>query len=176
MREVFVARHLKNINLFHFWKNHLGLVTIVSAKQWLKHDISAKNFLLVMFSSFHFFCSFNYFNFTLDKLHCWWKYFHLFLPFTASVFTFTVYLWLLCNFALTFTLTFTWYTLTTDTLWLLCFQCHCEFWFRFYHSLWKIYHFDLSLTWFYFFFVYKLFVEWSFWFIIWEFGANNFVN
>ena len=95
VREVFVFGNLRNINLLHFWKIHLGLVTIVSAKM----------FLLVMLSSFHLFCSFNCFTFTLDKLHCWWKYFHfLFTILLPFVFTFTVYLWLLCNFVLTFTL------------------------------------------------------------------------
>ena len=100
VREVFVFGNLKNINLLQFWKIHLGLVTIVSAKQWLKHEISIKMFLLVMFSSFHLFILLTVFTFTLDKFHCWWNYFYLFLPFTTSVFTFTVYLWLLCNFVL----------------------------------------------------------------------------
>ena len=75
--------------------------------------------LLALFFIFSPFCSFNCFTFTLDKIHFRWKYFHIFLQFIASVFNFNVYLWLLCNFVLTFTLTFTWYT--TDTLLLLCF-------------------------------------------------------
>ena len=82
VREVFVDGPLKNINLLNFLKIHLGLITIVSAKQWLKHAISTKIFLLIVFFIFWLFCSFDYFTFTLDKLQCWWKYFNfLFLPF-----------------------------------------------------------------------------------------------
>ena len=81
VREVFVDGTLKKINLLQFWKIHLGLITIVSSKQWLKHAISAKIFLLVVFFIFSLFCSFDCFTFTLDKIQCWWKYFHLFLPF-----------------------------------------------------------------------------------------------
>ena len=81
VREVFVDNTLKNINLLQFFKIHLGLITIVSAKLWLKYAISAKMFLLVVFFIFSLFCSFDCFTFTLDKLQCWWKYFHLFLPF-----------------------------------------------------------------------------------------------
>jgi len=104
VREVFVDGPLKNINLLQFCKIHLGLITIVSAKLWLKYAISAKMFLLVMF--------FHLFTFLLF----WLFYFHfrqtsllvkvlssLFTILLPSVFTFTVYLWLLCNFILTFT-------------------------------------------------------------------------
>ena len=98
VREVFVAGHLKNINLLQFCKINLGLVTIVSAKQWLKQEISAKMFLLALFSSFNLFVILTVFTFTLDKFHCWWKYFHLYLTITASIFTFTTLPWLLCNF------------------------------------------------------------------------------
>ena len=38
----------------------------------------------------------------MDKFHCWWKYFHLFLPLLPPCFTFIVLLWLSCNFVLTF--------------------------------------------------------------------------
>ena len=81
VREVFVEGPLKNIKLLHFFKIYLGFITIVSAKQWLKHEISTKMFLLVVFFIFSPFCSFNYFTFTLDKLKCWWNDFHFFLPF-----------------------------------------------------------------------------------------------
>ena len=80
VRKVFLLGHRKHIDLLQFSKIHFGLVTIVSAKQWLKHEISEKMFLFVMFSSFHLFCSFSCFTFTLDKIQCWWKYFHIFLP------------------------------------------------------------------------------------------------
>ena len=82
VREFFVVADLRNINLLQFFKIHLGLITIVFAKLWLKYAISAKMFLLVVFFIFSLFCSFNCFTFTLDKLQCWWNYFHLlFLPF-----------------------------------------------------------------------------------------------
>ena len=81
VREVFVDGPLKNINLLQFCKINLGLITIVSAKLWLKYAISAKMFLLVVFFIFSLFCSFDCFTFTLDKIQCWWNYFHLFLPF-----------------------------------------------------------------------------------------------
>ena len=55
VREVFLDCPLRNINLLQFCKIHLLLITIVSAKLWLKYAISAKMFLLVMFSSFHLF-------------------------------------------------------------------------------------------------------------------------
>ena len=55
VRAVLVFGHLKNINLLHFWKIHLLLVTIVSAKKWVKQEITAKSFLLALFSSFHLF-------------------------------------------------------------------------------------------------------------------------
>ena len=81
VREIVVDGPRKNINLLHFYKINLGLITIVSAKQWLKHAISAKMFLLVVFFIFSLFCSFDCFTFNLKKIQCWWKYFHLFLPF-----------------------------------------------------------------------------------------------
>ena len=92
VREVFVYGPLKNINLLQFFKINFLLITIVSAKQWLKHYISAKMFLFVVFFIFSLFCSFNCLTFTLDKLQCWWKYFHLFLPFYC-----------LCNYFYCFT-------------------------------------------------------------------------
>ena len=116
VREVFVVGSIKNIKILHFFKIHLGLVTIVFAKQWLKQEISAKMFLLALFSSFNFFVILTVFTFNLDQFHCCWKYFYLFLPLLPLFLLLLFYLWLLCNFVLTFTLTFTWYTLTTDTL------------------------------------------------------------
>ena len=93
VREVFVDGSLKNINLLYFCKMHLLLITIVSTKQWIKHEISAKMSLLVLFSYFNLTVLLTIFTFTLDKLHCcWWKCFHLYLPFTASMFTFNFYL------------------------------------------------------------------------------------
>ena len=67
VREFFVDGTLKNIKLLQFCKIHLGLITIFSAKQWLKHAISAKIFLLVVFFIFSLFCSFDYFTFTFRQ-------------------------------------------------------------------------------------------------------------
>ena len=119
VRDIFVVGHLRNINLLHILKIHLGLVTIFYAKLWLKQEIYGKMSLFALFSSFNLIVLLTIFTFTLDKLHCcWWKCFHLYLTITASVFTFTVLPWLVCNFVLTFTLTFTRYTLT-----LMLFDC-----------------------------------------------------
>ena len=98
VREVFVDGPLRNIKLLQFWKINLWLSTIVSAKLWLKHEISAKMSLLSLFSSFNLTVILSVFNFTLDKLHCCWKYFHIYLPFTSFVFTFIVLPWLFCFF------------------------------------------------------------------------------
>ena len=87
-------------------------------KNDFKQEISAKMSLLALFSSFNLTVLLTFFTFTLDKIHFCWKYFHLYLSFTASFFTFTVLPWLLCNFVLTFILTFMWYTLT-----LMLFDC-----------------------------------------------------
>ena len=55
VREVFVDGPLKNIKILQFFKIHLGLITIVSAKLWLKYAISAKNVpSCYVFSSFYF--------------------------------------------------------------------------------------------------------------------------
>ena len=95
MKEVFVDGPLKNIKFLHFWKIHLGLVTICFAKQWLKQEICAKCPFLLSFSSFHLFVLLNV------LLSLWIKFivgesiFISFYYFTTSLFTFTIYLWLL---------------------------------------------------------------------------------
>ena len=104
VREVFVDGPLKNINLLHFWKIHLLLVTIVSVKLWLKHAISAKMFLLVMLFHLFTFLLFWLFYFHFRQTSLLVKVFSsIFTILLPSVFNFTVYLWLLCNFILTFT-------------------------------------------------------------------------
>ena len=107
VREVFVEGHLKNINLLQFCKINPGLVTIVFEKQWLKHEFLQKNFLLVVFSSFHLFV-------LLTVLLSHWIN-SLLVKLFSSLFTILLPLYLLllftfdcsCNFVLTFTLTFT---------------------------------------------------------------------
>ena len=134
----FVGGHLRNINL-HFCKIHLGLSTRFSAKLWLKHEIYAKTSLLASFSSFNLTVLLVVFTFTLDKIHCcWWKYFHLYLPFNSSIFTFNILPWLLCNFVLTFTVTFILYTLTLMLFDYYVFTVTVNYYFTL--NLWMLYY------------------------------------
>ena len=122
--------------------------------------------LFALFSSFNLTVLLTVFTFTLDKLNCClWKYFNLCLTITASLFTFTILPWLLYHFFwFDFHSDFHLIHFNSDALWLFCFHCHCEFLFHFYHSLWNLITLwslsDFLLS----FFVYKLFVEWRFFF------------
>ena len=105
-------------------------------------------FLLALFSSFNLTVLLTVFTFTLDKIHCCWNYFHLYLWFTASAFTFIVYLDCSVTLSdLTFTPAFIWYTLTlmlfdyyiftvtVNSYFTLNFNLYCEF-FRLPRLLW----------------------------------------